>query len=136
MFRSALDALDVLAGLKNRDVSLHMIDLGRGGGEAERGPDPGAHRGREAGSEKPGLVPGRHRALWISARRGWGANPARGGAGGHQRGQGDEGPWRVSQGHCGGSPGQGPQDLPRGGELGAEGCLLKLIWTRGRCDHG
>src|SRR3954447_17161645 len=52
-------------------------------------------------------------------------------AGGHQRGQGDEGPWRVTQGHCGGSPGQGPQDLPRGGEPGAEGCLLKLIWTRG-----
>ena len=28
MFRSALDALDVLARLKDRDVSLHMIDLG------------------------------------------------------------------------------------------------------------
>lgn len=28
MFRSALDALDVLAKLKNRNVSLHMIDLG------------------------------------------------------------------------------------------------------------
>lgn len=28
MFRSALDALDVLAKLKARDVSLHMIDLG------------------------------------------------------------------------------------------------------------
>jgi DNA invertase Pin-like site-specific DNA recombinase len=28
MFRSALDALDVLARLKERDVSLHMIDLG------------------------------------------------------------------------------------------------------------
>ena len=28
MFRSALDALDVLAWLKDRDVSLHMIDLG------------------------------------------------------------------------------------------------------------
>src|SRR5215203_2405307 len=28
MFRSALDALDVLAKLKDRDVSLHMIDLG------------------------------------------------------------------------------------------------------------
>src|SRR3954465_11318385 len=27
MFRSALDALDVLARLKDRDVSLHMIDL-------------------------------------------------------------------------------------------------------------
>src|SRR3954449_12777723 len=28
MFRSALDALDVLARLKDQDVSLHMIDLG------------------------------------------------------------------------------------------------------------
>src|SRR3954447_22710909 len=28
MFRSALDALDVLARLKDCDVSLHMIDLG------------------------------------------------------------------------------------------------------------
>src|SRR5919199_3595066 len=28
MFRSALDALDVLARLKERGVSLHMIDLG------------------------------------------------------------------------------------------------------------
>jgi DNA invertase Pin-like site-specific DNA recombinase len=28
MFRSALDALDVLAGLKKRSVSLHMLDLG------------------------------------------------------------------------------------------------------------
>ncbi len=28
MFRSALDALDVLAKLKGRNVSLHMIDLG------------------------------------------------------------------------------------------------------------
>src|SRR5215203_7060520 len=28
MFRSALDALDVLARLKDRGVSLHMIDLG------------------------------------------------------------------------------------------------------------
>jgi putative DNA-invertase from lambdoid prophage Rac len=28
MFRSALDALDILAKLKYRDVSLHMIDLG------------------------------------------------------------------------------------------------------------
>ena len=28
MFRSALDALDVLASLKGRGVSLHMIDLG------------------------------------------------------------------------------------------------------------
>src|SRR5712691_1729205 len=28
MFRSALDALDVLRQLKERDVSLHMIDLG------------------------------------------------------------------------------------------------------------
>ena len=28
MFRSALDALGVLAGLKDRQVSLHMIDLG------------------------------------------------------------------------------------------------------------
>jgi putative DNA-invertase from lambdoid prophage Rac len=28
MFRSALDALDVLAKLKERDVALHMIDLG------------------------------------------------------------------------------------------------------------
>jgi putative DNA-invertase from lambdoid prophage Rac len=28
MFRSALDALDVLAKLKDRNVSLHMIDLG------------------------------------------------------------------------------------------------------------
>src|SRR3954470_9538495 len=28
MFRSALDALDVLARLKDRDVSLHIIDLG------------------------------------------------------------------------------------------------------------
>jgi putative DNA-invertase from lambdoid prophage Rac len=28
MFRSALDALDVLAKLKARNVSLHMIDLG------------------------------------------------------------------------------------------------------------
>lgn len=28
MFRSALDALDVLAQLKSRSVSLHMIDLG------------------------------------------------------------------------------------------------------------
>src|SRR3954465_6534077 len=28
MFRSALDALDVLARLKNRDVFLHMVDLG------------------------------------------------------------------------------------------------------------
>ena len=28
MFRSALDALDVLASLKDRGVSLHMIDLG------------------------------------------------------------------------------------------------------------
>jgi putative DNA-invertase from lambdoid prophage Rac len=28
MFRSALDALDVLAKLKDQDVSLHMIDLG------------------------------------------------------------------------------------------------------------
>ena len=28
MFRSALDALDVLARLKDRDVSLDMIDLG------------------------------------------------------------------------------------------------------------
>jgi putative DNA-invertase from lambdoid prophage Rac len=28
MFRSALDAMDVLAKLKDRDVSLHMIDLG------------------------------------------------------------------------------------------------------------
>ena len=28
MFRSALDALEVLAGLKKRGVSLHMIDLG------------------------------------------------------------------------------------------------------------
>src|SRR4051812_49569458 len=28
MFRSALDAFDVLAKLKDRDVSLHMIDLG------------------------------------------------------------------------------------------------------------
>jgi putative DNA-invertase from lambdoid prophage Rac len=28
MFRSALDALDVLARLKEQDVSLHMIDLG------------------------------------------------------------------------------------------------------------
>src|SRR3954467_13935011 len=28
MFRSALDALDVLARLKDRDGSLHMIDLG------------------------------------------------------------------------------------------------------------
>src|SRR3954449_643299 len=28
MFRSALDALDVLARLKDRNVSLHMIDLG------------------------------------------------------------------------------------------------------------
>jgi DNA invertase Pin-like site-specific DNA recombinase len=28
MFRSALDALDVLAQLKSRGVSLHMIDLG------------------------------------------------------------------------------------------------------------
>jgi len=28
MFRSALDALDVLARLKDREVSLHMIDLG------------------------------------------------------------------------------------------------------------
>src|SRR6202046_4677203 len=28
MFRSALDALDVLAKLKVQDVSLHMIDLG------------------------------------------------------------------------------------------------------------
>jgi putative DNA-invertase from lambdoid prophage Rac len=28
MFRSALNALDVLAQLKERDVSLHMIDLG------------------------------------------------------------------------------------------------------------
>jgi DNA invertase Pin-like site-specific DNA recombinase len=28
MFRSALDALDVLAGLKERGVSLHMVDLG------------------------------------------------------------------------------------------------------------
>jgi DNA invertase Pin-like site-specific DNA recombinase len=28
MFRSALDALDVLAKLKTRNVSLHMIDLG------------------------------------------------------------------------------------------------------------
>src|SRR5215217_5829864 len=28
MFRSALDALDVLASLKNQGVSLHMIDLG------------------------------------------------------------------------------------------------------------
>jgi DNA invertase Pin-like site-specific DNA recombinase len=28
MFRSALDALDILAKLKDRDVSLHMIDLG------------------------------------------------------------------------------------------------------------
>jgi len=28
MFRSALDALDVLAKMKARNVSLHMIDLG------------------------------------------------------------------------------------------------------------
>lgn len=28
MFRSALDALNVLADLKDRDISLHMIDLG------------------------------------------------------------------------------------------------------------
>jgi putative DNA-invertase from lambdoid prophage Rac len=28
MFRSALDALDVLGKLKKRDISLHMIDLG------------------------------------------------------------------------------------------------------------
>jgi putative DNA-invertase from lambdoid prophage Rac len=28
MFRSALDALDVLGRLKRRGVSLHMIDLG------------------------------------------------------------------------------------------------------------
>jgi putative DNA-invertase from lambdoid prophage Rac len=28
MFRSALDALDVLAKLKEREISLHMIDLG------------------------------------------------------------------------------------------------------------
>ena len=28
MFRSALDALDVLAKLKDRNVSLHVIDLG------------------------------------------------------------------------------------------------------------
>lgn len=28
MFRSALDALDVLAGLKRKNVSLHMLDLG------------------------------------------------------------------------------------------------------------
>jgi DNA invertase Pin-like site-specific DNA recombinase len=28
MFRSVLDALDVLDRLKDRDVSLHMIDLG------------------------------------------------------------------------------------------------------------
>ena len=28
MFRSALDALDVLGGLQKRGVSLHMIDLG------------------------------------------------------------------------------------------------------------
>jgi DNA invertase Pin-like site-specific DNA recombinase len=28
MFRSALDALDVLAKLKGRNVNLHMIDLG------------------------------------------------------------------------------------------------------------
>jgi putative DNA-invertase from lambdoid prophage Rac len=28
MFRSALDALDVLGQLKDRGVSLHMIDLG------------------------------------------------------------------------------------------------------------
>jgi putative DNA-invertase from lambdoid prophage Rac len=29
MFRSVLDALDVLGGLKDRGVCLHMIDLGR-----------------------------------------------------------------------------------------------------------
>lgn len=28
MFRSALDALDILVKLKHRDVVLHMIDLG------------------------------------------------------------------------------------------------------------
>ena len=28
MFRSALDALDVLADLKKRDIALHMVDLG------------------------------------------------------------------------------------------------------------
>src|SRR3954454_13594890 len=28
MFRSALDALDVLGRLKDRDISLHMVDLG------------------------------------------------------------------------------------------------------------
>jgi DNA invertase Pin-like site-specific DNA recombinase len=30
MFRSALNALDVLGQLKDRDVNLHMIDLGAG----------------------------------------------------------------------------------------------------------
>ena len=91
MFRSALDALDVLAKLKAAGISLHMIDLGgdiTGNGvsklvftilsavaEAER------DRTRERITEvkrdqrQRGRLPGRHRAVRLQAGRGRRSGP-------------------------------------------------------------
>jgi hypothetical protein len=83
MFRSAIDALDILGKLQKQSVSPHMIDLGgdttgrhfkarvydlicccRSGTR----PHPRAGVGREARSEEPWAVPRRHGALRLQGR--------------------------------------------------------------------
>ena len=85
MFRSALDALDVLGRLKAGGVSLHMIDLGgdttsngvsklvftilvrgrRGGAR----PHPRAHRQRQARPEEPGPLSRRRHPVRLDQGR-------------------------------------------------------------------
>jgi DNA invertase Pin-like site-specific DNA recombinase len=85
MFRSALDALDVLAKLKGRNVSLHMIDLGgdvTGNGisklvftilsavaEAERDRIRERITQVKRGSTPAQPLPRGHRPLWFPGRR-------------------------------------------------------------------
>jgi DNA invertase Pin-like site-specific DNA recombinase len=128
LFRSALDALQVVEDLRKRGVSLHLLDLGgdiSGNGlsklfltiaaafaEAERDrirerigqvkADQKA-RGRYLG----GIVP-------FGYRRG--ERGARGRAGGHPRDGCSEGSGKGAAGHRRGDAGQGLQNQPRGCE--------------------